>query len=286
MKKAFTLIELLVVIAIIAILAAILFPVFAQAKLAAKKTQGLSQAKQIGTSTMLYLGDYDDTFFKYRFNGPTGNTINPDYTKAVAQFGATQADVYFGVQSRNVIFAKQLLDPYIKSNDMWKSPGKADSFSGIDFSGAGQDPNFRSYGGQNSYGLNGYLFTPLGSAAPYSNTSVENVSNTILMVDASYYNTFPKNPCQLASQTFTPATGSSYPNYWKSLGNSYYFQFPTVTLTDAEYQKKIDSRWNGQLVIIRVDSSAKTMPSGKVVNGGPAVGTFDSIWDPFAGGCL
>jgi len=48
MKRAFTLIELLVVIAIIAILAAILFPVFAQAKEAAKKTNALSNAKQQG----------------------------------------------------------------------------------------------------------------------------------------------------------------------------------------------------------------------------------------------
>lgn len=59
--KAFTLIELLVVIAIIAILAAILFPVFAQAKVAAKKTQTLSNTKQIGLGFQLYAGDYDDT---------------------------------------------------------------------------------------------------------------------------------------------------------------------------------------------------------------------------------
>jgi prepilin-type N-terminal cleavage/methylation domain-containing protein/prepilin-type processing-associated H-X9-DG protein len=60
-RKAFTLIELLVVIAIIAILAAILFPVFAQAKEAAKKTVCLSNVKQIGTGLVMYLGDYDDT---------------------------------------------------------------------------------------------------------------------------------------------------------------------------------------------------------------------------------
>lgn len=59
-KKAFTLIELLVVIAIIAILAAILFPVFAQAKLAAKKSVCLSNQKQIGTATVMYAGDNDD----------------------------------------------------------------------------------------------------------------------------------------------------------------------------------------------------------------------------------
>ena len=66
MKKAFTLIELLVVIAIIAILAAILFPVFAQAKVAAKKTSDLSNMKQMATSTYMYYGDYDDTLFPYR----------------------------------------------------------------------------------------------------------------------------------------------------------------------------------------------------------------------------
>ncbi len=59
-KKAFTLIELLVVIAIIAILAAILFPVFAQAKLAAKKTASLSNVKQLSTALNMYCIDYDD----------------------------------------------------------------------------------------------------------------------------------------------------------------------------------------------------------------------------------
>jgi prepilin-type N-terminal cleavage/methylation domain-containing protein/prepilin-type processing-associated H-X9-DG protein len=61
-KRAFTLIELLVVIAIIAILAAILFPVFAQAKEAAKKTQDLSNQKQIALGQVMYMGDADDMF--------------------------------------------------------------------------------------------------------------------------------------------------------------------------------------------------------------------------------
>ncbi len=61
-KLAFTLIELLVVIAIIAILAAILFPVFAQAKLAAKKSADLSNTKQIGIAVMLYINDSEDTY--------------------------------------------------------------------------------------------------------------------------------------------------------------------------------------------------------------------------------
>jgi prepilin-type N-terminal cleavage/methylation domain-containing protein len=59
-RRAFTLIELLVVIAIIAILAAILFPVFAQAKAAAKKSASLSNNKQISLASIMYAGDYDD----------------------------------------------------------------------------------------------------------------------------------------------------------------------------------------------------------------------------------
>ena len=58
--KAFTLIELLVVIAIIAILAAILFPVFAQAKLQAKKITSVSNVKQVGLALYMYVNDADD----------------------------------------------------------------------------------------------------------------------------------------------------------------------------------------------------------------------------------
>lgn len=79
-SKAFTLIELLVVIAIIAILSAILFPVFAQAKAAAKKTVCLSNGNQIGIALMLYLGDNDD---KYPQEHPASN--NPAFDDSDAQ---------------------------------------------------------------------------------------------------------------------------------------------------------------------------------------------------------
>src|SRR2546421_9538539 len=60
-KAGFTLIELLVVIAIIAILAAILFPVFAKAREAARKTSCTSNLKQISTAFLMYSQDYDET---------------------------------------------------------------------------------------------------------------------------------------------------------------------------------------------------------------------------------
>ena len=65
-RRGFTLIELLVVIAIIAILAAILFPVFAKAREKARQTSCLSNLKQITLSTMMYIQDYDETLIRHR----------------------------------------------------------------------------------------------------------------------------------------------------------------------------------------------------------------------------
>ena len=102
MRKAFTLIELLVVIAIIAILAAILFPVFAQAKAAAKKTQALAQAKQIGTAEQIYLTDNDDVYQPaYIYGNPL----------ASGSLDATGIYQWSGV-----------LGPYVKNWQMFVSP--------------------------------------------------------------------------------------------------------------------------------------------------------------------
>jgi len=110
-RKAFTLIELLVVIAIIAILAAILFPVFAQAKLAAKKTSDLSNIKQLGTSVQIYLGDNDDTYplTVPGNNGTTLFTMPVDRT-ATASPGLRQA------------FYGNALQPYVKNWQMYNGP--------------------------------------------------------------------------------------------------------------------------------------------------------------------
>jgi prepilin-type N-terminal cleavage/methylation domain-containing protein/prepilin-type processing-associated H-X9-DG protein len=67
-NRGFTLIELLVVIAIIAILAAILFPVFAQAREKARQTTCVSNLKQIGTGMMMYVQDYDGSYPLFDFN--------------------------------------------------------------------------------------------------------------------------------------------------------------------------------------------------------------------------
>jgi prepilin-type N-terminal cleavage/methylation domain-containing protein len=97
-RSAFTLIELLVVIAIIAILAAILFPVFAQAKAAAKMTSSLSNIKQIGLASLMYSGDADDVVVYYY-----GNKT------------ADQPNLYL---TNDTTWAGKVL-PYIKSQDLY-----------------------------------------------------------------------------------------------------------------------------------------------------------------------
>ena len=77
-RRAFTLIELLVVIAIIAILAAILFPVFAQAREAARSTACLSNLKQIGLGIHMYAGDYDEQFPDGGYGAPRNWEVNHD----------------------------------------------------------------------------------------------------------------------------------------------------------------------------------------------------------------
>jgi prepilin-type N-terminal cleavage/methylation domain-containing protein len=78
-RKAFTLIELLVVIAIIAILGAILFPVFAQAREKARQTTCASNLRQIALATQMYLQDYDETFFPAHSTGQVGGNLPNNY---------------------------------------------------------------------------------------------------------------------------------------------------------------------------------------------------------------
>jgi prepilin-type N-terminal cleavage/methylation domain-containing protein len=122
MRKAFTLIELLVVIAIIAILAAILFPVFAQAKEAAKKTAYISNMKQTGTSSQIYLADVDDQFpmaMGVRETGTWGiGLVHPVPANAITTAPWTTPERIAMAET----FWANSLQPYMKNYDLLNLP--------------------------------------------------------------------------------------------------------------------------------------------------------------------
>jgi prepilin-type N-terminal cleavage/methylation domain-containing protein/prepilin-type processing-associated H-X9-DG protein len=127
-RKGFTLIELLVVIAIIAILAAILFPVFAQAREAARKTSCLSNQKQLGTAMLMYCQDYDETYPNWRTLVP----VSAEYPNGKITW-------------------VENMQPYCKNKQLWRCPSD---------SGATANPAT-----QNSYWLNAHVFRWSGITA-------------------------------------------------------------------------------------------------------------------------
>src|SRR5579863_5614212 len=92
-RTAFTLIELLVVIAIIAILAAILFPVFAQARASARKATCISNNKQVVLGVLMYVQDYDETF-PYCSNNGDKSRPRVDWYDAIEPYIKVGAQEY------------------------------------------------------------------------------------------------------------------------------------------------------------------------------------------------
>jgi prepilin-type N-terminal cleavage/methylation domain-containing protein/prepilin-type processing-associated H-X9-DG protein len=133
-KSGFTLIELLVVIAIIAILAAILFPVFAKAREKARQSSCANNEKQISLAFIQYVQDWDETF-------------------PISYYYPVGTDPIF-----NCMYDNNAVMPYVKSAKVWKCPSRTDDGMPSDAirpSAAGTGP---SYGmDYMDYGLNGQL---------------------------------------------------------------------------------------------------------------------------------
>jgi prepilin-type N-terminal cleavage/methylation domain-containing protein/prepilin-type processing-associated H-X9-DG protein len=198
--KAFTLIELLVVIAIIAILAAILFPVFAQAKSAAKKTTELSNSRQLGVAFRLYMGDHDDRYAPLVTMGPANATRPSNW---------------------GFFRWPWLLQPHVKNFELFWSPADVDR----------QYQDMRSDHPQNgyvfgltpSYGYNQRMFSPDGMTgyAPISESQVDRPSEVLLLASSiwwtrpvdpktGYFRIYPPDEWSGTS----PLTGLSYGHVW------------------------------------------------------------------------
>jgi len=168
--SAFTLVELLVVIAIIAILAAILFPVFARARENARRSSCQSNLKQIGLGLLQYSQDYDEKLVRKRY-GPGGD-------------GRSDADNY---KWMDAIF------PYVKSTQLFSCPSDPPVTHSYDNGNypyvyykdyTGSDPNITSDILYGSYAINAYYGTGGGGPANDSTlSSLQDPAGTIWVVD-------------------------------------------------------------------------------------------------------
>jgi prepilin-type N-terminal cleavage/methylation domain-containing protein/prepilin-type processing-associated H-X9-DG protein len=157
-KTGFTLIELLVVIAIIAILAAILFPVFAQAREKARSISCLSNMKQIGLGMYMYTEDYDEklpSVFALEACVNMANFAgNPGNLCAVAGDNGL-GPVPFDVQ----------VQPYIKNDQIWACPSDSSPDTWTDAAAPVFDGNYIGKHMRRSYGYVGNVFTTQYSTA-------------------------------------------------------------------------------------------------------------------------
>lgn len=204
-RKGFTLIELMVVVAVISILAAILFPVFAKARQAARKTTDISNMKQLSLALLMYAQDYDDRF-PYYSNTSSGT-------------------------------AKQwpiLLYPYFKDVRLLISPSLPE---------IGSDFTNRSHTNINDYMLNrfpsyGYNKDYLGAVPPgaynmigASMAAVQSPSQTVTFVTTATSRT---DSVGIPLEPFQPAAGYAYvlpPQTWSGtsviVNDSYGYAWPT-----------------------------------------------------------
>ena len=179
-KKGFTLIELLVVIAIIAILAAILFPVFAQAREKARQASCLSNLKQIGTAIQLYTDDYDETF-------PTSyNDYDGFYPWNTRNSGSY--DII-----RSVINALNV--SYVKNFNMWCCPSAKPTSDDQWLAGKATPTKTDAEYFPSSYVFNGIIISSnngfgngmRGDCAPRTMAEISNPSGIILVTEQPDY---------------------------------------------------------------------------------------------------
>lgn len=251
-KRGFTLIELLVVIAIIAILAAILFPVFARAREAARATQCKSNLKQIVTASMMYSQDYDELYV----HAWAGRRNNATASQRYDVPGSPNADTYW----------MYLILPYTKNMGIYKCPSHNLSAEPDPI-----NPQRTSYGHQhNNMGWH--------STGPAAMADVRSPAETIYFSDVGRHANWAAFLANPDNEAFTTATGGwTYTrNYTQCMG------CPGISPSCCADATTVVSKHSGQVNIAFADGHVKAMrPSQTAIpfQNAAARGTQVDMWD-------
>ena len=200
-KRGFTLIELLVVIAIIAILAAILFPVFARARENARRAICMSNLKQIGLGVMQYTQDYDEHYSPAYDGTYTPQVYNPQNTPG------TPGTIYATNGTVGYISWMDLIFPYVKSVQIFQCPSQPSGAA------VGYAPSYAYSGAIGGYDANHYGFKGGQANVGIALSSVQRPAEVAMVFDwlfssnltnAPYYFTSSANIIAGNDSTFSP----------------------------------------------------------------------------------